>query len=338
MSTRAMLVAGLLITGAAAAMEWEVTAAGAAWSDPINNPTVKTTRVLHKKTTDNNGAGVARWDGKVIDADDEIRGLNDDAREAIETWRTFAIKRGYRVDLDETQRVLIVSDSDRFSHFSSSATVIERTLEALKPFSSPSDAPLVVLRASNPKDLKTALRASETLGFASFLTGYVEDGSRSDRRTVDARLSEAVVRQQLGLEAPFLSEWMADGLASYIADKTTGRAIVAGKARTLRSVQSDISRANGGNDAWRVSFYEVSGVQVKGPATPRESEAFAIVAHLGQHHAGSFARIVAELGRNAPTEGRAKYRAEERALERHVGKTALDHMSRALREGRSFRD
>ncbi|MEM9381289.1 MAG: hypothetical protein AAGB93_15155 [Planctomycetota bacterium] len=282
-------------------------------------------------------AAVVRWDGRVVAEDTEIRGLRANARETVERWRTFARKRGYRVDLDESQRVVVVSDAERFRRYSPSATVVDRTLDALAPFSTPSEAPIVVLRASDEGDGATARKAAEALGLDGQLRVYVEEGMRTDRRAVDARLAEAIVRQQLRVDEPYLSEWMADGLASYVAEQTTGRAIVEDEVRTLRSVQSEIERSIDGSKSWRVSLYEVGGVQLEGVTQPEEAQALAIVAFLAEHHADALTAIVSELGRTQTTEGRPKYREEEHALERHVGRTALYELSRALREGRSYR-
>lgn len=320
MSMRAMLAAGVLLTGGATGAEQ--TAADAV--------------ALHANTN-RSRAAVVRWDGRVVEKDEQVRGLRPTARETVETWRKFAEVRGYRVDLDETQRVVVVSDAERFQRFSPSATIVDRTLAALAPFSSPSDVPMVVLRASDDEDGRTATTAAEALGFDGQLHVYVEAGTRADRRAVDARLAEAIARQQLRLDEPFLSEWMADGLASYVAEETTGRAIVGDEARTLRSVQSELERSIDGNKSWQVSLYEVSGVQIEGATEPREAEALAIVAFLAEHHGDAMTRVVAQLGRTEPTEGRPKYREEERALEQHVGKSVLDELSRALREGRSYR-
>ncbi|MEM9802013.1 MAG: hypothetical protein AAGA20_16940 [Planctomycetota bacterium] len=280
---------------------------------------------------------VARWDGHVVERGEAIVGLSQPAQKAIETWRTFAKNRGYRVDLDETQSVLVVSDAERFRHFSASATVVERVLHELERFGAPDEVPIVVLRASNEDHLNTAVRAAEALGFAAHLVAYVEDAPRTERRAVDARLAEAIVHLQLELEEPHLSAWMADGLASCIAEETTGRALVDGETRTLRSVQSEVARAESDLGENYVSLYEISGVRLEAPAEPLESHAMAVMAFLWRYHGPALPRIVTELGRRTPMAGRSKYREEERSLERHLGPMALDELSEALREGHTYR-
>lgn len=286
-----------------------------------------------------NGSGravVARWDGQVIEAGEEVRGLRAEAREIIETWRTFAEKRGYRVDLDASQRVVVVSNSDRFRQYTGSATVVERTLEALRPFTSASETPIVVLRAASAADLAMVTKAATALGIAERLHGYVEEGGRSNRRAVDARLSEAITHLSLTVEDPFLSDWMTDGLASVVAESTTGRAMVNGKAVTLKTVQKEV--ADSVDEGFKVDLHAISGVKPNAKSVkPDEAKAFAMMAFLKKHHSDHLPSIVSDLGRNQTPEGRAKYVEEERTMLRIAGLNVFNEAREALQQGTRYR-
>ncbi|MEE2939531.1 MAG: hypothetical protein VX460_04020 [Planctomycetota bacterium] len=280
---------------------------------------------------------VAHWDGIEVSPDAEVPGLGEQARESIERWRTFAERRGYRVDLDEGQRVLLVSDSERFQNASRSLAIVESVLERTAAFAGPRETPVTILRASNETDASTARVAADGLGFGGHVFVYVETGSLRERRAVDARLAEAVVRAELTVHAPFLSEWMADGLASAIANETTQRGIVRGEAKTLVSVQSSVSKIARDRDRRSVDLAEVSGVEAGEESAPREGEAMAIVSFLRRHHETEFSDLVIELGTTKPDRDRPKYRDEEDALRRHCGLGALEEIELALRKGRAYR-
>lgn len=280
---------------------------------------------------------VAHWDGIEVTPGAEIPGLEEQARQSIERWRTFAERRGYRVDLDEGQRVLLVSDSERFQNVSRSLAIVESVLERTSAFTGPRKTPVTILRASEEDDASTARVAADGLGFGGHVFVYVETGSLRERRAVDARLAEAVVRAELTVHAPFLSEWMADGIASAIANEATERAIVRGEVESFRSVQSSVTKIARKRDRRSVDLFEVSGVEVGKETAPREAEAMAIVAYLRKHHEAAFPELVVELGTNEPAQGRAKYRDEEDALRRHCGLGALEEIELALRKGRAYR-
>lgn len=280
---------------------------------------------------------VAHWDGVEIFPGAEIPGLGDQARVSIERWRTFAERRGYRVDLDGSQRIVLVSDDERFRNVSRSLAIVESVLARTAAFTGPRETPITIFRASNEEDAQTARVAADGLGFGGHVFVHVETGTLRERRAVDARLAEAVVRAELTAHAPFLSEWMADGIASAIANETTERGIVCGEAESFRSVQSSVSRTARKRDRRSVDLFEVSGVAPGEEAAPLEAEAMAIVAFLRKHHETAFADIVVQLGTNEPAQGRAKYHDEEDALRRHCGLGALEEIELALRKGRAYR-
>ena len=282
-------------------------------------------------------APVAHWDTQAVEPGTQVRGMNQTARESIERWRTFAEKRGYRIDLDPSQRILVLSDEDRFENFSHSMAIIERVLDETKPLTGPRKAPAVILRASESKDESTARKAADALGFGGQVFTLVEKGSLRDRRAVDARLAEAVAMAELSLHAPFLSEWMADGIASALAEECTGRAIIDGKAVSMRSVQTKVSKAELKANRHDVNLLDISGTWGHEGGQPREPEAMAVVAYLRQFQSKSFAQVVSGLGRSAPLGQTAKYKEEERVIRRFCGLDALSEIERALQKGRSYR-
>lgn len=296
-----------------------------------------TTDVNSSDAAGEKGLAVAHWDGIEVVPGDGISGLGKQARESIERWRTFAERRGYRIDLDESQRVLLVSNSERFQNVSRSLAIVDGALQRTAAFTGPRETPITILRASNEVDASTARVAADGLGFGGHVFMYVETGSFRERRAVDARLAEAVVHAELTLHAPFLSEWMADGLASAIANETTQRGIIGGEPKTFRNVQSKVSKTARARDRRSVDLFEVSGVEAGEKAAPLEAEAMTIVSFLRKHHEAAFRDLVIELGTNEPAQGRAKYRDEEDALRRHCGLGALEEIELALRKGRAYR-
>ena len=122
------------------------------------------------------------------------------------------------------------------------------------------------------------------------------------------------MRAELTAHAPFLSEWMADGIASAIANEATERAIVRGEVESFpeRSIERFTKTARK-RDRRSVDLFEVSGVEVGKEAAPREAEAMAIVAFLRKHHETAFPDIVVQLGTNEPAQGREVPRRGGRA-------------------------
>lgn len=281
-------------------------------------------------------APVAHWDTHAVEPGSDLRGLNDAARESIEQWRTFAEKRGYRIDLDPSQRILVLSDGERFENFSGSMAIIERVLDETDALTGPRKTPAVILRAKESKDKETARKAADALGFGGQVFTLLEKGSLKDRRAVDARLAEAVVRAELSLHLPFLSEWMADGLASALAEECTGRAIIDGDALTLRTTQSRVSKAAKKADRYSVNLLEISGTDGS-QGELMEAEAMAVMAYLREYQGQAFAATLSQLGSSAPIGRTAKYKDEERAIRRHCGLDALSEIERALRKGRTYR-
>ncbi len=282
-------------------------------------------------------AVVARWDGHVVEPGEEVAGLQEEARSSIETWRRFAERRGYRIDLDTTQRIMVVSDAERFAQFSTSAAIVERVLDELGPLVTPSAEPLVLLRAHSDEDIITATRAAAALGLSARLGAFVETGTLRDKRSVDARLAEGIVRTALAIDAPFLSEWMIDGLASSIAEDATGRAIVDGQAVTLRSVQNDVARAHRNDARGGIDLLAITGANGDGDSAPLEAEAMVLMTCTREHYEDELPPLLTELGDRRPSASTGKYRQEEEAFVQHFGLTALDDLQRALVEGRRFR-
>ena len=235
------------------------------------------------------------WDGVEIFPGAEIPAWRSGAR-VDRARRTFAERRGYRVDLDGSQRIVLVSDDERFRNVSRSLAIVESVLARTAAFTGPRETPITIFRASNEDDAQTARVAADGLGFGGHVFVHVETGTLRERRAVDARLAEAVVRAELTAHAPFRR--MADGIASAIANETTERGIVCGEAESFRSVQSSVSRTARKRDRRSVDLFEVSGV-APGEEAALEAEAMAIVAFLRKHHETAFADIVVQLGANA---------------------------------------
>lgn len=274
----------------------------------------------------------AYWDGDIVPAGGEIKGLRDVAAESIDRWRRFATLRGYRLDLDETQRILTLSDAERFEVFSKSRVVIDRTVRALAPYIGAQDAPVVVLRASDEDDARTARVAADALGFGLRVFTMVETGSRQDRRAVDARLAESVVRAELALHAPHLSAWMVDGLASVIAEEVTGRTLIDGDVTTMRRIRREVAKRR--RDIPRVDILEISGARPGEPTRPMQAEAACVVARLIDESEVAFATTISTLGSAHAEGGEARSTLEERVIKRHFGMDALDRVGDALRRGR----
>lgn len=275
-----------------------------------------------------------RWDGRLIN-DDEARrsALGAATRVAISRWHEFATRRGYRIDVDQDERVVLLSDSQRFKRFSTSAALVDRTVSSLAPFTSPGAKPVVVLRASVEDDLNTALKGARALDVDQHLHAYLEDGGRTARREVDARLVEALVQELLASQQPYLSDWITDGIASFVAERSSSRAMVGGEARTLRSVQQDVSQ-RASEDGWELDLFLLNG---GAGGDVMEAEAMAIVAFLHRYHENALGAIVAELGHTQPAEGQPSAELEQRAFARHLGLAGLDQVSEALKKGRNYR-
>lgn len=293
-------------------------------------------------TTEPTGFGkhrttVAHWDGHAIFQDEAVSGLSEPAKRTVERWRQFAENRGYRIDLSEGQQAIVVSDAERFESISGSMAIVERVLAETDRFTGQYETPLVLLRASNVEDAETARRASDAMGFGSDVFTIVETGTRSDRRSVDARLAESLVTARLSIHAPGLSAWMVDGLSSAISEATTGRAIIDGELETLRSVQSDVSRSFKKEKVRKLDLLAISGVVPNEETAPQQDVAMALMAFLMEHETDGLPTIVSDLGGTSATGASAKYVAEEVALRRHCGIAAMTELADALTRGRSYR-
>ena len=278
---------------------------------------------------------VAHWDGLEIFANEKVSGLSDGARESIEAWRGFAEDHGYRIDIDESQRVVVVSDAERFPKITSTLAIVENVLEATEPFAVDLANPIILVRAANEEDRKRADAVVESFETNESVFTMIEDGTRRERRAVEARLAEALVGARLEGSSPDISTWMRDGLASAISAETTGRALIDGEVETFRSVQSDVTRRFKDADVKRLDILEISGVRPGEADAPLEAEAMVLVAFLMKHYEAEFHAIVRDLGRSR--EIGAKYEAEERALRRHCGLAALVEIAEGIAKGRRYR-
>lgn len=321
MDLRAICVAGLVMT-AAAAQEASVS------GDAVVHRAIEASAEAWSAGGGNTPA--VRWDGHAVSQDDHVRGLRESSRRTMETWRQFAERRGYRVDLDETQRVIVISDSERFESFASSERIVDRALDRMEEFENTVDAgPLVVLRARSADDAAVALQGATALGVNQRLEIFEETGSLKDVRAVNARLAETVVRTHLHEHQPFLSDWMVDGISSLVAAEVTGRAMVDGKAVSLRSVLSQVSRAHKHDLDLTINLMEIGGQA--GDGTIMEAEAMAVISFLDDD---ILSTIVPELGQRGVSGQTAKFRQEEEALLSHVGKTALQDLQDSLERGK----
>lgn len=273
------------------------------------------------------------WGGERISVD--ARGLSRPSRAMIERWEQFAARRGYRLDLDESQRILTVSDADRFAEFAHSEVTVERALEALEPFVGEQSGPLVLLRASSEDDATDARIASDALGFGDRVFVALETSTLAQRRLADARLAELVARAELDLFAPLLSEWMADGIASHVAIEATGRALVDGELSTLRQVRARVERERKRDRRVELDLLELGGRRPGRAARPMEADALCVVAYLMAEHEGAMPRIVGHLGTAQGSRGEAKSGQEARELRTAAGLAILSDLQDALRHGRS---
>lgn len=323
MDLRAFCVAGLVTAAAATAQE-----------APRSGETIVREAIeasaAGTRTAGNGSAPVVRWDGQAISQDEDVRGLKGTSRTTLEGWRRFAERRGYRVDLDESQRVIVISDAERFESFASSERIVERVLEQLEELGPTTDvAPLVLLRARNADDAESAEKAAPHFGLSSRLEIFEETGSLRDVRAVNARLAESVARAHLNEHQPFLSDWMVDGICSLVAEEATGRAIVDGKAVTLRSVLSSVAKEHKRDRDFTIDLLEISGSA--GEEGPMQAEAMAVVSFLGEDVLNA---IVPELGQRDVSQATSKVRQEEEVLISHLGKTVLQDLQRSLKRGK----
>jgi hypothetical protein len=322
MALRAWIAAGLITTAGAAAQEVSQDAAG------IVGQAIEAS--ASTSSTSATVAPVVRWDGQPVPADDDVRGLNDTSRDSIETWRRFAERRGYRVDLDESQRVLVISSAERFGSFASSERVIERTLEQMEPFTGMgSEGPLVVLRAMESGDAEDAITGADLLEVNHRLEVFEETGTRRDVRAVDARLAEAICRAHTAEHQPFLSDWMADGLASLMAAEVTGRAIVDGEAVSLRDVRSSVARAHKKDHDKELDISAIGG-RITGTGL-QEAEAMVVLSYLTDDLRQD---IVMELGQQGQPQVVAKSSQETEVFTYHIGRTGLRDMQQSLKRGK----
>lgn len=273
------------------------------------------------------------WDGDPVSADAE--GLSRPSRAMIERWEQFAIRRGYRLDLDASQRILTVSDAVRFREFSRSQVTVERALDSLEAFVGEQSGPLVLLRASCEDDATDARIASDALGFGDRVFVELETSTLTERREADARLAELVARAELDLFAPLLSEWMADGIASHVAIASTGRAIVDGELRTMRQVRARVERERRSDERVELDVLQISGRRPGQDTRPMEADALCVVAFLMHEHEGAMPRVVGHLGTAQRSRGEAKSSQEVRELRTGAGLAILSDLQAALRDGRS---
>ncbi|WP_145198963.1 hypothetical protein [Planctomycetes bacterium Poly30] len=319
---RAICVAGLVTAATAAAQE------APRVGDRIVGQAIEASSAARNAGGGN--APVVRWDGQAISQDDEVRGLKGTSRRTLEAWRRFAERRGYRVDLDASQRVIVISDAERFESFASSERVVERVMEQLEELGATSDAaPLVLLRASTTEDVEDAKKGASLLGLGHRLEVFEETGTLRDVRAVNARLAESVARAHLNDHQPYLSEWMVDGIASLVAEEATGRAIIDGKAVSLRTVLGSVSKAHKHDQQHTIDLLKISGAG--SDDGPMEAEAMAVMSFLGEEILHT---IVPELGQRDVSQASSKVRVEEEALLSHMGKTALQDLQRSLMRGK----
>ncbi|MEM8713859.1 MAG: hypothetical protein AAGG01_23190 [Planctomycetota bacterium] len=276
------------------------------------------------------GAAVVRWDGRLVHQGDSVNGMRATARETVETWRRFGERRGYRVDLDESQRVVVISDSDRFGSFVASERVIERTLRRLDDFQGLADPrPIVLLRASNADDAFDAEFGAEALGVNNGLTVFEEYGTRRDVRSVEARLAETLVKGYLAEHQPHLSDWFADGLASLISEEVTGRALIDEEPVTARSVRIAVS-ARQRRAGWEtLDLLRVLGV--RNDFQIQEGEAMMILNLLD---GDLLETLVAELGQREVPASTAKSTVEREVFMSHLGEDAMRQLQTGLVNGR----
>ena len=275
-------------------------------------------------------APVVRWDGQPVSQEDEVEGLNDTSRDSIETWRQFAERRGYRVDLDESQRVMVISSANRFESFASSERVIERVLDRLEAFDGRADSgPLVVLRAMESQDAEDAINGAALLEVNHRLEVFEETGGRRDVRAVDARLAEAIARAHMADHQPFLSDWMADGLASLLSAEVTGRAMIDGEAMSLRDVRMAAARAHRRDKADVLDVAALGG-RASGKGL-QEADAMVVMSLLDEDLVPV---IVSELGQHGEPQVVAKSSQELELLTSFYGKTGLKELQRSLKRGK----
>ena len=315
------------------------TAAGVALTGFALGETVIEDKTSSRGTTltgDSHRRGtVAHWDGVEIFAGEEVNGLRDGARESVEAWRGFAEDYGYRIDVDESQRVVVVSDAERFQKITSTLAIVENVLDATEPFAAEMADPIILVRASSEDDRERAHDVVEGAATSETVFTMIEQGSRRERRAVEARLAETLVGARLEGASPDLSTWMRDGLASAISAETTGRALIDGEVETFRSVQSDVARRFKDAGVKRLDILEISGARPGEADAPLEAESMVLMAFLMKHYEAELPAIVRDLGRSR--EIGAKFETEERALKRHCGIAALVEIAEGMAKGRRYR-
>jgi len=326
MFTRAILLTGLLLLSATLLQQFGHDLNRAQAAANVTTPQLLDGEVAPAEV---------RWDGKVINEDEQRRNaLGAATRVAISRWHDFATRRGYRIDVDRDQRVVLLSDHERFQRFSTSAALVERTIRSLAPFMSPGAEPVVILRATSQRDLDTALKGSRALDVDQNFDGYLEDGDATARREVDARLVECIASEIISAEQPFLSRWMTDGIASLVSERSSSRALIHGELRTLRSVQQEVSK-RASVTGWELDLFRLNGGMDADAVM--QAEAMAIIAYLFRYQEAALGSIVTDLGHNQPDETRPSYEAEHRALDQHLGLAGRDEIARALKKGRDYR-
>ncbi len=114
-----------------------------------------------------------------------------------------------------------------------------------------------------------------------------------------------------------------------MAAEVTGRAIVDGKAVSLRSVQNAVAKSHKRNSRATVDLLAISGSA--SDEGPMQADAMVLLSFLGE---GTLTEIVSELGQRGTSRPVGKYRQEEEALQSHLGPTALRDLQRLLKRGR----
>jgi len=193
---------------------------------------------------------------------------------------------------------------------------------------------VVILRATSDADLSTALKGARALEFDAQFGAYLEEGDATARREVDARLVEAVTAKIMSTEQPFLSRWMTDGIASFVAERASSRALIQGELRTLRSVQQEVSRRTS-EEGWELDLFQLNGGM--DAEAVMQAEAMALIAFLFRYHESALGSIVADLGHHEPDASQPRYEAEQRAFDQHLGLAGQDEIARALQKGRDYR-
>ena len=119
-----------------------------------------------------------------------------------------------------------------------------------------------------------------------------------------------------------------------MSERSSSRALVDGKLRTLRSIQQEVSKRASAED-WKLDLFQLNGGMDADAVM--QPEAMAIIAFLFRYHESALGLIIADLGHHQPDDTRPRYEAEERAFDHHLGLAGRDEIVRALQKGRDYR-